>query len=117
METWNLVFIQYARGADGVNVRLPRPHIDTGMGLERLSMILQDVPTVYETDLYEPIVMRAAKVADTIYGRDEKVDRALRIIADHSRGVTFLIVDGVLPSNEGRGYVLRRVLRRLIRQG
>jgi len=117
METWNLVFIQFARAADGENARLPRPHIDTGMGLERLAMIVQDAPTVFETDLYEPIVMRAAQVANAVYGRDAKVDRALRIIADHSRGVTFLIGDGVLPSNEGRGYVLRRVLRRLIRQG
>ena len=117
LETWNLVFIQYARSADGENVPLPSPHIDTGMGLERLALILQGAPTVYETDLYEPIVMQAARIAGSVYGGDEKVDRALRIIADHSRGVTFLINDGVLPSNEGRGYVLRRVLRRLIRQG
>jgi len=117
METWNLVFIQYARSADGENVRLTSPHIDTGMSLERLALIVQGVPTVYETDLYEPIVMRAAGIASVVYGRDEKVDRALRIIADHSRGVAFLISDGVLPSNEGRGYILRRVLRRLIRQG
>lgn len=117
LETWNLVFIQYARSADGENVRLVSPHIDTGMGLERLALIVQGVPTVYETDLYEPIVLKAARVAGVIYGRDAKVDRALRIISDHSRGVTFLVNDGVLPSNEGRGYVLRRVLRRLIRQG
>ncbi|MDQ2783823.1 MAG: alanine--tRNA ligase [Chloroflexota bacterium] len=117
LETWNLVFIQYARAADGENIRLASPHIDTGMGLERLAMIVQGVPTVYETDLYEPIIMKAAEVAGVMYGRDAKVDHALRVIADHSRGVTFLIGDGVLPSNEGRGYVLRRVLRRLIRQG
>jgi len=117
METWNLVFIQFARAANGENIRLASPHIDTGMGLERLAMIVQDVPTVYETDLHQPIIAKAAQVAGVIYGRDAKVDRALRIISDHSRGVTFLISDGVLPSNEGRGYVLRRVLRRLIRQG
>ncbi|MHB8647116.1 MAG: alanine--tRNA ligase [Thermomicrobiales bacterium] len=117
LEVWNLVFMQYARSADGENILLSTPNIDTGMGLERLSLILQDAPTVYETDLYEPIVMKAAQVAQVVYGRDERVDRALRIIADHSRGATFLIGDGVLPSNEGRGYVLRRVLRRLIRQG
>ncbi|MCA1725219.1 MAG: alanine--tRNA ligase, partial [Thermomicrobia bacterium] len=117
LETWNLVFIQFSRSADGENIRLASPHIDTGMGLERLALILQNVPTVYETDLYEPIVMKAAQVADAVYGRDAKTDHALRIIADHSRGVTFLINDGVLPSNEGRGYILRRVLRRLIRQG
>ncbi len=117
LETWNLVFIQYARSADGENVRLASPHIDTGMGLERLSLIIQGAPTVYETDLYEPIVMKAAQVANVVYGREMNVDRALRIISDHSRGITFLVNDGVLPSNEGRGYVLRRVLRRLIRQG
>jgi len=117
LETWNLVFIQFARSADGENIRLASPHIDTGMGLERLALILQDAPTVYETDLHLPIIAKAAQVAGVVYGRDAKVDRALRIISDHSRGVTFLISDGVLPSNEGRGYVLRRVLRRLIRQG
>ncbi len=117
LEVWNLVFIQYNRSPDGENIPLPRPHIDTGMGLERIALILQDAPTVYETDLHVPIIARAAGVAGVVYGRDEKIDRALRIISDHSRGVTFLIADGVLPSNEGRGYVLRRVLRRLIRQG
>lgn len=117
LETWNLVFMQFNRSPDGENIPLPRPNIDTGMGLERLALILQDAPTVYETDLYEPIIMTAAGIAKAIYGRDDKTDRALRIIADHSRGVAFLIGDGVLPSNEGRGYILRRVLRRLIRQG
>ncbi len=117
METWNLVFMQYNRSPDGTNSPLPRPNIDTGMGLERLTAIIQGVPTVYETDLYAPIVSTAARIANVVYGRDEKADRALRIIADHSRGVAFLIGDGVLPSNEGRGYILRRVLRRLIRQG
>ncbi len=117
LEVWNLVFMQYTRSPDGTNHDLPRPNIDTGMGLERIALILQGTPTVYETDLYEPIVMRAAGLANTVYGRDERADRALRIIADHSRGVAFLIGDGVLPGNEGRGYVLRRVLRRLIRQG
>ncbi len=117
LETWNLVFMQYARSADGENARLSSPNIDTGMGLERLALIMQDAPTVYETDLHVPILAKAAQVAGVIYGRDPKIDRALRIISDHSRGVVFLIGDGVLPSNEGRGYVLRRVLRRLIRQG
>ena len=117
LETWNLVFMQYNRSPDGTNHPLPRPNIDTGMGLERLALILQDVPTIYETDLYAPIIMKAAGLAGVVYGRDAPTDRALRIIADHSRGVAFLIGDGVLPGNEGRGYVLRRVLRRLIRQG
>ncbi len=117
VEVWNLVFMEFSRAADGVNTPLARKNIDTGMGFERLAFILQDVPTMYETDLHTPIIAKAAGLAGVVYGRDEKVDRALRIISDHSRGVTFLIGDGVLPSNEGRGYILRRVLRRLIRQG
>ncbi|MGI8854215.1 MAG: alanine--tRNA ligase [Thermomicrobiales bacterium] len=117
LEVWNLVFMAYSRSADGKNIPLEQKNIDTGMGLERLAIILQDVPTFYETDLHVPIIAKAAQVAGVAYGRDAKIDRALRIISDHSRGVTFLIADGVLPSNEGRGYVLRRVLRRLIRQG
>jgi len=117
LEVWNLVFMQFSRSADGTNTPLVRNNIDTGMGFERIVLILQDVPTVYETDLHAPIIATAAGIANVIYGRDAKIDRALRIISDHSRGVTFLINDGVLPSNEGRGYVLRRVLRRLVRQG
>jgi len=117
LETWNLVFTQFNRNADGTNTALPRPNIDTGMGLERIAMLLQDVPTFYETDLHQPIIAAAARISGTIYGRDAKADRALKIISDHSRAMTFLITDGVLPSNEGRGYVLRRVIRRAIRQG
>lgn len=117
METWNLVFMQYQRGADGNNLPLPRPNIDTGMGLERITMLLQDAPTFYETDLHQPIIMAAARIGGVTYGRDAQVDRALKIISDHSRAMTFLITDGVLPANEGRGYVLRRVIRRAIRQG
>ncbi len=117
METWNLVFMQYQTGGDGVRVALPEPNIDTGMGLERISMLLQDVPTFYETDLHQPVIMAAARLGNTIYGRNAETDRALKIISDHSRAMTFLIADGVLPSNEGRGYVLRRVIRRAIRQG
>ncbi|MDQ6601800.1 MAG: alanine--tRNA ligase, partial [Chloroflexota bacterium] len=117
LEVWNLVFMEFSRAANGTNTPLARKNIDTGMGLERLALILQDVPTFYETDLHTPIIAKAAGLAGVVYGRDAKVDRALRIISDHSRGATFLIGDGVLPSNEGRGYVLRRVLRRLIRQG
>ena len=117
LEVWNLVFIAFARGGDGANVELARKNIDTGMGLERLALILQDAPTMYETDLHLPIIAKAAGIAGVKYGSEARTDRALRIISDHSRGVTFLIADGVLPSNEGRGYVLRRVLRRLIRQG
>jgi alanyl-tRNA synthetase len=117
LEVWNLVFMEFSRAANGTNTPLARKNIDTGMGLERLAIILQDVPTFYESDLHQPIIAKAAQIAGVVYGRDAKIDRALRIISDHSRGVTFLIGDGVLPSNEGRGYVLRRVLRRLIRQG
>ncbi len=117
METWNLVFMQFVRGADGANLPLPRPNIDTGMGLERITMLLQDAPTFYETDLHQPIIAVAAGLADKVYGREAHIDRALKIISDHSRATAFLIADGVLPSNEGRGYVLRRIIRRAIRQG
>lgn len=117
LEVWNLVFMQYNRSPDGTNTPLPRPNIDTGMGLERLALILQGTETVYETDLYWPILDRAMQVTRMAYGDDPRIDRSLRIIADHSRGAAFLIGDGVLPSNEGRGYILRRVLRRMMRQG
>ncbi len=117
VEVWNLVFMQYYTDPTGVRTPLPTKNIDTGMGFERLTMILQDKPTVYETDLFMPIIERAAGVAGVRYGTNERVDFSLRVIADHSRAVTFLIADGVLPSNEGRGYILRRILRRAVRHG
>jgi alanyl-tRNA synthetase len=117
LETWNLVFMEFFKERDGSQRPLPRRNIDTGMGLERISMILQGKSSVYETDLYLPLIERAAELAGTRYHESDKIDRSLRVIADHSRAVTFLVADGVLPGNEGRGYVLRRILRRAIRHG
>lgn len=115
VEIWNLVFMQYNRAADGTLTPLPRPSIDTGMGLERIAAILQGKISNYECDLLAPLVARAAELLRVEPGRDPETDAALRIAADHSRAATFLISDGVLPSNEGRGYVLRKIIRRAIR--
>ena len=117
LETWNLVFMEFYKERDGSQRPLPRKNIDTGMGIERIAMILQGKPSVFETDLYFPIVERAADLAGVHYRASARVDRSLRVIADHTRAVTFLVADGVLPGNEGRSYVLRRVLRRAIRHG
>lgn len=117
LEVWNNVFMEFVQAPDGSRSPLPRQHVDTGMGLERLAMVMQGVRSVYDTDIYQPIIQRAAALAGVAYGSDEETDRALRIIADHTRGGTFLIADGVLPGNEGRSYVLRRILRRAIRAG
>ena len=117
LELWNLVFMQFNRKADGTMIPLPNPSIDTGMGLERISAILQSVTSNYETDLFVPILNLVAEMARITYGEKENQDVALRIIADHSRASAFLIADGVLPSNEGRGYVLRRIMRRGMRFG
>jgi alanyl-tRNA synthetase len=117
LEIWNLVFMQFNRDADGVMTPLPKPSIDTGMGLERLASVLQNVSTNFDTDLIRPIIARTEQLARTAYGQDEAVDVAMKVIADHSRAAAFLIGDGVLPSNEGRGYVLRRIMRRAIRYG
>ncbi|CAA9577176.1 MAG: Alanyl-tRNA synthetase [uncultured Thermomicrobiales bacterium] len=117
LEVWNLVFMQFYRDENGVDTPLPRRNIDTGMGLERLAMIIQGVGSVYDTDLYQPIIRRAEVLTGARYGGDERTDRALRVLADHSRAVVFLIADGVLPANEGRGYILRRILRRAVRYG
>jgi alanyl-tRNA synthetase len=115
VEIWNLVFMQFNRGANGVLTPLPRPSIDTGMGLDRTAAVLQDKLSVYDTDLIFPIIARAADMFGVSYGEDERVDTALRIAADHSRSTTFLIQDGVLPANDGRGYVLRKIMRRAMR--
>ena len=117
LEVWNLVFMEFNRNDDGSDTPLPLKNIDTGMGLERLTMVIQGKKSVYDTDLYQPIIARAAGLTGTRYGEDAKTDRALRVIADHSRAITFLIGDGVLPDNEGRGYILRRILRRAVRYG
>jgi alanyl-tRNA synthetase len=115
VEIWNLVFMQFERSADGVMTPLPRPSIDTGMGLERVSCVLQGKLSNYDTDLLRPIIQRAAEMFGATYGGDPRTDVALRINADHSRAAAFLIQDGVTPSNEGRGYVLRKIMRRAIR--
>ncbi|HEU0115688.1 MAG TPA: alanine--tRNA ligase, partial [Thermomicrobiales bacterium] len=117
LELWNNVFMEFFQGPDGARSPLPRQNVDTGMGLERLAMVMQQVDSLYDIDLYQAIIQRAAAVADVRYGADAETDRALRIVADHARGATFLVADGVLPGNEGRAYVLRRILRRAIRAG
>ena len=115
VEIWNLVFMQFDRDASGKLTPLPRPSIDTGMGLERVAAVLQGKISNYETDLIHPIVLQAADLCGLTHGSDPRVDTALRIAADHSRATAFLIHDGVLPSNEGRGYVLRKIMRRALR--
>ena len=113
VEIWNLVFMQFNRDADGNMSRLPKPSVDTGMGLERAAAVLQGVHGNYEIDLFRNLIRRAAELT----GAEDRGDKSLRVIADHIRSCAFLIVDGVLPSNEGRGYVLRRIVRRAIRHG
>ena len=115
VEIWNLVFMQFNRDASGVLTPLPRPSIDTGMGLERVAAVLQGKLSNYDTDLIRPIVERAADLFGVAYGADARVDTALRIAADHARAAAFLIHDGVLPANDGRGYVLRKIMRRAMR--
>ncbi len=117
MEIWNLVFMQFDRDDQGNLTPLPKPSIDTGMGLERVTSVLQGVGSNYDTDLFQPILAAAADLAGTKYGADEEKDISLRVIADHLRAVSFLLADGVIPGNEGRGYVLRRILRRAVRHG
>ena len=117
LEIWNLVFMQYNRDESGEMTPLPKPSIDTGMGLERLASILQNTQTNFETDLIRPIIARTEELAEKVYGESRDGDVAMKVIADHSRAAAFLIGDGVLPSNEGRGYVLRRIMRRAIRYG
>ena len=115
IELWNLVFIQYERKSDGNLVNLPNKHIDTGMGLERLSMVLQGVSSNYETDIFSVIIKEIEKISNSKYGHNEEKDIAMRVIADHLRAVCFAIADGQLPSNNGAGYVIRRILRRAVR--
>jgi len=117
LELWNLVFMQYDRDDAGELHPLPKPSIDTGMGLERLATVLQGQNSNYHTDLVFPFVEEAARVSGVKYGSADDSDVSLRVIADHVRAVTFMIADGVLPSNEGRGYVLRRIMRRAARHG
>lgn len=117
LEIWNNVFMEYLQASDGSRSPLPKQNVDTGMGLERLTALLQGVSSIYDTDLYQSIITRAGELAGVSYGAGAESDVALRVIADHARGATFLISDGVLPGNEGRSYVLRRILRRAIRYG
>ena len=117
LEIWNLVFMQFNRDAAGQITPLPKPSIDTGMGLERMASVLQNTPTNYETDLLLPIIRKVEELSETRYGESSEIDVAMKVIADHSRSAAFLIGDGVLPSNEGRGYTLRRIMRRAIRYG
>jgi alanyl-tRNA synthetase len=119
MEIWNLVFMQYDRDENGVLHPLPAPSVDTGMGLERIASILQRALTNYDIDLFAPIMQRVTEVSGHRYGgsMEDEIDTAVRVLCDHSRAATFLITDGVIPSNEGRGYVLRRIIRRAIRFG
>ena len=117
LELWNLVFMQFERSAAGVLTPLPRPSIDTGAGLERLAAVLQGVPSNFDTDLLRPIIALVEESCGHAYGGDAARDVSMRVIADHARSTTFLVADGVLPSNEGRGYVLRRILRRGLRHG
>lgn len=115
LELWNLVFMQFNRTQEGKLIPLTKPSIDTGMGLERISAILQGVKSNFETDLFRPLIREIESISKHLYGEDPKADISVRVIADHSRATTFLINDGVLPSNEGRGYVLRRIMRRAMR--
>ena len=117
IEIWNLVFIQLNRKADGSLEQLPHKHIDTGMGFERLTMVVQGVRSNYDTDIFQPLIQKLANMASIKYGDDEKTDIALRVVSDHLRAVAFSIADGQMPSNNKAGYVIRRILRRAVRYG
>ncbi|MFH6768872.1 alanine--tRNA ligase [Gaetbulibacter aquiaggeris] len=117
VEIWNLVFMQYNRKANGSLEVLPNKHIDTGMGFERLCMVLQGVQSNYDTDVFTPIIREIETITNSNYGKDQEIDVAIRVVADHVRAVAFSIADGQLPSNTGAGYVIRRILRRAIRYG
>ncbi|HJC46413.1 MAG TPA: alanine--tRNA ligase [Candidatus Faecalibacterium faecigallinarum] len=117
MEIWNLVFSQFDSDGKGHYERLPRPNIDTGMGLERLACVMQGVGNLFEVDTVQSVLHHVEHIADKTYGQNEKTDISIRVITDHIRSCTFMVSDGILPSNEGRGYVLRRLLRRAARHG
>lgn len=117
VEIWNLVFMEFNRKADGSLEKLPAKHVDTGMGFERLCMVLQNVQSNYDTDVFTPLIREVEAITSNEYGKDDEKDIAIRVIADHVRAVAFAIADGQLPSNTGAGYVIRRILRRAIRYG
>lgn len=115
LEIWNLVFMQYNRDEEGVLTPLPKQNIDTGMGLERIASVMQGVESNFDTDLFMPIIKKTAQLAGVEYKKDPKIDIALKVVADHTRAVAFMLADGIRPSSDGRGYVLRRILRRAVR--
>ncbi|MBI5603300.1 MAG: alanine--tRNA ligase [Deltaproteobacteria bacterium] len=117
LEIWNLVFMQFNRDSNGVLLPLPKPSIDTGMGLERITAVIQGVPNNFQTDLFRDIILAIETLSGTRIGQKEETDIAIKVIADHSRALAFLLADGAIPSNEGRGYVVRRILRRAARFG
>ena len=117
LELWNLVFMQFYRDETGTMTPLPKPSIDTGLGLERVAAVLQGKFNNFDSDLFRPIITQVERQSGKQYGSSRKVDVAMRVIADHARATTFLVADGVLPANEGRGYVLRRIMRRAISYG
>ena len=117
VEVWNLVFMQYNRKSNGALENLPNTHVDTGMGFERLAMALQGKQSNYDTDVFTPLIQKICNITGFEYGKNEKVDIALRVIADHVRAIAFAVADGQLPSNNGAGYVIRRILRRAVRYG
>ena len=117
LELWNLVFMQFYQDPQGKRTPLANPNIDTGMGLERAALILQGKTSIYDTDLFQPIIQRVCELSGKSYGQDEETDVAIRVVAEHARSAAFLIAGGVVPDNKGRGYVLRRLLRRAIRFG
>ena len=117
IEIWNLVFIEFNRQMDGKLVPLPQKHVDTGMGFERLTMVIQGKKSNYDSDIFQPVIGEIGKISGKIYSREEKADIAMRVIADDLRAISFAIADGQLPSNTGAGYVIRRILRRAVRYG
>ena len=115
VEVWNLVFMQFNRRSDGSLENLPKMHVDTGMGFERLAMALQGKESNYDTDIFVPLIEKVCQLTGFSYGEDQKIDVALRVVSDHIRAIAFAIADGQLPSNNGAGYVIRRILRRALR--
>ena len=117
IEIWNLVFIEFNRKKDGSLEKLPSKHIDTGMGLERLAMVIQGHKSNYDTDIFKPLINELEQICRVKYGEKEDIDTAIRVVVDHVRAIAFSIADGQLPSNNGAGYVIRRILRRGVRYG